>query len=242
MSKNLWELESDIFTNYEGTIVEAQFKFNEYGGQAAFTVEVDGRDPDKPTWENFNLPPGWESNDGGETIERTDGAEKGITKGSQWGRFLQAVAGCEGAREEVGDDAPVNALAWVGTKWRWEVTEAGKGRAYKLTDKDTGEKKEGVTKDKNYPVEFLGKEFSADTTPADRNGSGAVDSLSVLTDLRDPLLQQEIVEAATKMGYSEWFQYSYQVIQKSGVPMNELADLLAAMGQPKLYESLGGKG
>ena len=62
--KSLWELEPDIFTDYEGTISEATFKFNEFGGQFSITVdEIDGRDA--PTWENYKLPPGWESNDGG---------------------------------------------------------------------------------------------------------------------------------------------------------------------------------
>ena len=71
--KSLWELESDIFTDYEGTITEATFKFNEFGGQFSITLdEIDGRNG-QPTWENYKLPPGWESNDGGETIERVAG-------------------------------------------------------------------------------------------------------------------------------------------------------------------------
>ncbi len=236
--KSLWELESDLFTDYEGTISEATFKFNEFGGQFSITVdEIDGRDA--PTWENYKLPPGWESNDGGETLERIAGDKKGFVKSSQYGKFLGAVAALDGALAALGDDAPVNANAWVGARFRFEVTDLGRGKPYKF-DKD-GVTMEGVSKDKNYPTAFLGKE--AATTPiASTNGHGKTDSLSVLTDIPNPVVQAQIQELAKNLAHADWFKQSYGLLQENGMSPSEYPDLVAAMGGRGLYESLGGKG
>ena len=236
--KSLWEPESDVFTDYEGTVTEATFKFNEYGGQFSLTFdEIDGRDA--PTWENYKLPPGWESNDGGETIERVAGDKKGFVKTSQMSKLLQAAAACEGALEALGEDAPVNANRWVGTRWRMEVTEAGKGKAYKFTN-DAGEVVEGTSKDKNYPVEFMGKDAGNASAPT--NGSGKVDNLSVLTSLNNPVVESQIADLAKSLPYKEWFKEGYGVLAAAGVTPASHPDLITAMGTPGLYESLGGKG
>lgn len=238
--KSLWDLESDIFTDYEGTITEATFKFNEFGGQFSITLdEIDGRDA--PTWENYKLPPGWESNDGGETIERVAGDKKGFVKSSQYGKFLAAVAGCEGALEALGEDAPVRADAWIGARFYFEVTEAGKGKPYKF-EKD-GEKMEGVSKDKNYPTAFLGKDTPSNgkmNTPS--NGNGKVDALSVLTDIPNPVVQSQIQDLAKSLPHGEWFKQSYAILQEAEIHPAQYPDLVAAMGGRQLYESLGGKG
>lgn len=240
--KSLWDLESDIFTDYEGTITEASFKFNEFGGQFSITLdEIDGRDA--PTWENYKLPPGWESNDGGETIERVAGDKKGIVKSSQYGRFLAAAGGLDGVRDAVGDDAPVNATAWMGCRFHFEVTDAGKGKPYKF-EKD-GETLEGVSKDKNYPVEFLGKDqANTSSTPgsgSSSNGNGKVDSLSVLTDIHNPVVEAQIQELATTLPHGEWFKASYSLLTDNDILPAQVPDLVAAMGGRQLYESLGGK-
>lgn len=240
MSK--WDLASEIFTDYEGTITEATFRFNEYGGQMSFTFdEIDGRE--QPTFENYNLPPGWESNDGGETIERVAGDSKGIVKTSQWGKFIQSVLGLgDDVREALGEDAPTDSRAWIGTRWHMEVTEMGKGKPYKFTN-DQGEKVEGVGKDKNYPTEYLGKDSQVSPAPSPSNGSGTVDSLSVLTDLSDPVLQSNINDWAKSLPYNDWFKQSYEAIQAAGIPANQLSDLITAMSRPEgLYAQLGGKG
>lgn len=237
--KTLWDLESDIFTDYEGTISEASFKFNEFGGQFSITLdEIDGREA--PTWENYKLPPGWESNDGGETIERVAGDKKGIVKSSQYGRFLAAVIGLEGVRDAVGDNAPVNAQAWIGCRFYFEVTEAGKGKAYKF-EKD-GEKMEGVSKDKNYPTVFVGKDSTAGSSvPTSSNGNGKVDSLSVLTDIHDPVVESQISDLAKSLPHGDWFKQSFGLLAGVGVTGQTHPDLIAAMGGKGLYESLGGK-
>jgi hypothetical protein len=237
--KSLWDLESDIFTDYEGTISEATFKFNEFGGQFSITLdEIDGRDA--PTWENYKLPPGWESNDGGETIERVAGDKKGIVKSSQYGKFLGSVAGLEGALEALGEDAPVNANAWIGCRFRFEVTELGKGKAYKF-EKD-GEKMEGVSKDKNYPTAFLGKDSQTTNANSASNGNGKVDSLSVLTDIHNPVVESKIAELASTLPHGEWFKESYALLTSNDIQPSQVPDLVAAMGGRGLYESLGGKG
>lgn len=240
--KSLWDLESDIFTDYEGTITEATFKFNEFGGQFSITLdEIDGRDA--PTWENYKLPPGWESNDGGETIERIAGDKKGIVKSSQYGRFLAAVAGCEGALDALGEDAPVNSSRWVGCRFYFEVTEAGKGKPYKF-EKD-GVTMEGVSKDKNYPTKYLGKDPAQtvnNATSSNGNGQVKVDSLSVLTDIPNPVVQSQIVDLAKTLPHGEWFKQSYAILQEADIQPAQYPDLVAAMGGRGLYESLGGKG
>ena len=238
--KSLWELEPDIFTDYEGTISEATFKFNEFGGQFSITVdEIDGRDA--PTWENYKLPPGWESNDGGETIERIAGDNKGIVRSSQYGKFLAAVMGCGAeVREALGEDAPTNANAWIGCRFRFEITEAGKGKPYSFTDSE-GKKQEGTSKDKNYPVEFLGKDSSSDgktSTPS----NGKIDSLSVLTTLNNPVVESQIQDLAKTLPYKEWFKEGYTLLGQNGVTPSTHPDLITAMGGKELYESLGGKG
>lgn len=237
MTKSKWELASDIYTDYTGTITEATFRFNEFGGQASFLVdEIDGRD--QPTFENYDLPVGWESNDGGETIERVDGSDKGITKASKWGRFLRAAGSLPGAREALGEDAPTDMRYWIGTRWSFEAVE---GKPYKFTNKD-GEKVEGVSKDKNYPTEFLGKDATNSPATAGTNGNGKVDSLSVLTDLHNPVLEQAIGEFATSLDKNAWFNQSYQAIVAAGVQPGTIPDLITAMGENELYVKLGGKG
>lgn len=236
--KSLWELEPDIFTDYEGTISEATFKFNEFGGQFSITVdEIDGREA--PTWENYKLPPGWESNDGGETITRVAGDNKGFVKSSQYAKFLAAVMECgNGVKDALGEDAPINANKWIGCRFRFEVTEAGKGKPYKF-EKD-GEKMEGVSKDKNYPVEFLGKDSVSGQ--ASTNGhKTAVDSLSVLTSLNNPVIESQIQDLAKKLPHKEWFGQSYALLGENGVTPASHPDLITAMGGSGLYESLGGK-
>ena len=240
----LFKLASDIFTDYEGTITEATFKFNEYGGQASFTFdEIDGRE--QPTFENYNLPPGWESNDGGETIERVAGDKKGIVKSSQWGKFLAAVNDLDETELEragITEESQFRASDWIGCRFHMEVTEAGKGRPYKF-EKD-GEKVEGVGKDKNYPTEFLGKDTAVSTPPSGgTNGQSSTNSLSVLTDLSDPVLQSNIKDWAQALPYNEWFKKSYEAIQSAGLPAAQLPDLITAMSKPEgLYVGLGGKG
>lgn len=241
--KSLWDLESDIFTDYEGTISEATFKFNEYGGQFSITLdEIDGRDA--PTWENYKLPPGWESNDGGETIERVAGDGKGITKGSQYGRFLAAVGACDGAIDALGgetSDAPVNANKWIGCRFHFEVTEAGKGKPYNFTN-EAGEKQSGVSKDKNYPTAFLGKDAPSTSTSPAANGNGKADSLSVLTTLNNPVVESQIQDLAKTLTHKEWFAKSYALVSEAGASPTTHGDLISAMGDRGLYESLGGKG
>ena len=78
MAKDLWEGESDTYTDYEGTITEASFQSSENGVQMKFVFdEIDGKQ--EPQFEYYAIPPGWESNDGGETIERVDGVDKGFS-------------------------------------------------------------------------------------------------------------------------------------------------------------------
>ena len=231
-----FDLGSDIFTDYEGTITEATFQYNEFGGQMKFTIdEIDGRDA--PTFEFYKLPTGWESNDGGETIERIDGDEKKrkISKGSQWGKFLDHINAID--EDVLTAEAQFNANEWIGTRWHWEVTKMGEGRAYKF-EKD-GEKMEGVSKDKNYPTAFLGKDSPA---PATTNGNGKVDSLSVLTDIHNPVVESQIADLAAKLPHGEWFKQSYALLQENEIQPQQVPDLVAAMGGRGLYESLGGKG
>lgn len=235
-----FDLGADIFTDYDGTITEATFQYNEMGGQMKFTIdEIDGRQ--EPTFEFYKLPSGWESNDGGETIERIDGDEKKrkISKGSQWGKFLAHINDIE--EDVLTAEAQFRADEWIGTRWHFEVTPMGVGKPYKF-EKD-GEKMEGVSKDKNYPTAFLGKDDTASTSsPASTNGNGQVDSLSVLFTLNDPIAQSRIQDLAKELGHKEWFKASYDIATAAGASPSTHGDLIAAMGDRGLYESLGGKG
>lgn len=236
-----FKLESDIFTNYEGTVTEASALFSEeYGGQVKFVLdEIDGRQD--PTFENYSLPPGWESADGGETITRVDGTEKGIVKSSQWGKFLAAVNDCgDEVWEVLTENAAVDMREWIGTRWRFEAVA---GKPYKFTDKKTGEKVEGVSKDKNYPVAFLGKDASGSTTLTNTGtANGKVDSLSVLTTLNNPVIESQIQDLAKTLPHKEWFGQSFSLVSGIGVTAATHPDLITAMGGRGLYESLGGKG
>ncbi len=240
MGKFSDKLEPDIFTDYDGTITEASFQFNEYGGQMKFVVdEIDGKE--QPQFEFYKIPGGWESPDGGETIIRTSGDGKGIVKSSQWGKFLMAVDDL--GIDDLPEEAMTDAKHWVGLRLRWEVTAAGKGKAYNFTDEKTGEKKEGQGKDKNYPVAFLGKDSQVSATmPSSGAGStNGQDSLSVLTDI-DPVTGSKIQELAKTLPHGEWFKASYAALTEAGIQASEVPDLVAAMGGRGLYESLGGKG
>jgi hypothetical protein len=233
-----FKLESDIFTNYDGTITEASFQFNEFGGQMKFVFdEIDGHE--QPVFEFYKLPPGWESNDGGETIERVAGDKKGIVKSSQWGKWLMAVDELE--EDVLTEQCQFDAREWIGTRWTMEVTKAGVGKPYSF--EQDGEKKEGVSKDKNYPTAFLGKESGRQ---ASQNGTsptnGKVDSLSVLTDIPNPVVQAKIQELAKSLPHGEWFKEAYALLTTNDIQPAQYPDLVAAMGGRDLYESLGGKG
>lgn len=243
--KSLWALESDVFSDYEGTITEASFQFSEKGNQIKFVFdEIDGKQD--PQFEYYALPPGWESLDGGETITRISDDGKGITKRSQWGRFLAAVMDCgNDAKEAVGETAPVDARQWIGTRWHMDITEAGKGKPYEFPDRDDPNKiVKGVSKDKNYPVTFLGKDSASvqDSTSGSANGNGKVDSLSVLTSLNNPVVEAQIQELAKTLTHKEWFAKSYALVTEAGGSPTTHGDLISAMGDRALYESLGGKG
>lgn len=231
-----WTGSSDIFTDYDGTITEASFKTNEYGTQMVLVFdEIDGRE--KPVIEYYKLPDSYESHDGGETVERVDGKDKAMSKRSKWMQFVMAAAACgNNVREELGDDAPLNANRWIGTRWHMDVVE---GQPYTVKDRDTGEMKKGVAKDYNLPSAYLGKD-SAVVTSTPSNGNGQV-SLSVLTDLHNPVVESQIQELAKQLPHSDWFKQSYALVQGAGIEAGQVSDLIAAMGGRELYESLGGK-
>ena len=235
MSQNkLWEGASDIFTDYEGTITDATAENGQYGWQVKLTFdEIDGRE--EPVFEFYSLPDSWESGDGGETISRVDGkdpAENPLKRSNAWQRFIMAAAACgNGVRDAI--ENPLQLTSWIGCRFRMEAVE---GKTY--TDRDTKEKKKA--KDKNYPVEFLGKD-SATVTSA-TIGNGKVDNLSVLTDLHNPVVESQIAESAKTLPYPAWFQQSYKAITDAGVDVNSIPDLVNAMSQRQLYESLGGRG
>ncbi len=142
--------------------------------------------------------------------------------------------------DDLDEVAMTDARLWIGLRFRWEVTEAGKGKPYKF-EKD-GEMMTGTSKDKNYPVKFLGKDSAS--VPASTNGSGTatVDSLSVLTDIHNPVVEAKIQELAKTLPHGEWFKASYALLGANGVAAASVPDLVAAMGGRGLYESLGGKG
>ena len=233
----LWAGASDIFTDYEGTITDAKFENGQFGYQMKLTFdEIDGRED--PVFEYYSIPESWESPDGGDSIVRVDGKDphqNPLKKSNAWQRFVMAAAKLNGVYEAVGEEAPLNAPAWIGCRFRMEAVP---GKSYK--DRDTGEMK--IAKDKNYPVEFLGKDSGVSASAASTNGKSSVDSLSVLHDLSDPVAQSKIQELAKTLPYPAWFQQSHQVIVATGQPMSELSDLITAMGQRALYEGLGGKG
>lgn len=235
-----WAGSSDIFTDYDGTITDASFQTNEYGTQMKLTFdEIDGRE--EPVFEYYKVPDSYESNDGGVTIERIDGKDKAMSKNSKWMRFVMKAGSLGNAREELGDDAPLNASAWIGTRWHME---AEPGKPYSVTDRETGQKKEGVSKDINFPTAYLGKDTAVSTqSSGGTNGQAGTNSLSVLTDLSDPVLQSNINDWAKTLPYNDWFKQSYEAIQAAGIPANQLSDLITAMSRPEgLYASLGGKG
>ena len=151
------------------------------------------------------------------------------------------MAGLDGALDALGEDAPINSSAWIGARFRFEVTELGKGKPYKF-EKD-GETMEGVSKDKNYPTAFLGKDSpSAGKTNIQSNSNGKVDTLSVLTDIPDPVLQSQIQDLAKTLPHGEWFKQCYALMTEAEIHPAQYPDLVTAMGGRQLYESLGGKG
>lgn len=236
-----WAGSSDIFTDYEGTITEASFITGEYGTQMKLTFdEIDGRED--PVFEYYGIPDSYESNDGGDTVERVDGKDKAMSKSCKWMRFVRAAGGLKGVREAFTVNAPLDAREWVGSRWRMEAEE---GKPYNVTDKATGEKKTGVSKDINFPVAFLGKDSTVSTASSESagsNGNGKVDQLSVLNDLNNPELAMSIKNSASTLPYNEWFANSYAAIQTAQVDPKTIPDLLNAMAGRGLYEGLGGKG
>lgn len=237
MVSKAWAGSSDIFTDYEGTISDAKFEVGQYGTQMKLTfAEIDGREDD--VFEFYSIPDTWESPDGGQTIERVDGKDKfdnPLKRSNKWQRFVMAAAAAGGDKviEELGDDAPFNANAWIGTRWRMEAVE---GKKYK--DRDTGEEKKA--KDTNYPVEYLGKDST--TTGAPSTSNGKVDSLSVLTTLNNPIIESQIADLAKQLDHKSWFQQAYKLATDAGATPVSHGDLISAMGTRGLYESLGGKG
>lgn len=235
MVNKAWQGSSDIFTDYEGTISDAKFEVGQYGTQMKLVFsEIDGGEDD--VFEYYSIPDTWETNDGGQTIERSDGKDKfehPLKRSNKWQRFVMAAAACGGDKviEELGEDAPFNAGAWIGTRWHMDAVE---GKTYK--DRDTGETKKA--KDTNFPVEYLGK----DSVAVSASSNGKVDSLSVLTTLNNPTVESQIADLAKTLDHKDWFRQAYALVTEAGATPVTHGDLISAMGTRGLYESLGGKG
>lgn len=180
-----WGTESGLLTNYEGTVIDAFFgKDPDYNPDTRMLfLKMSTDSPEKPEHEErYNLPPGWETWDGGQTVEnRERGDSARFNANSAIGKLMTAIAkeDCAAGLDVLKErGSQREAGVWIGTRWFFEETKT----PYKFKARADGPKGkkgdwiEGETV-KNYPTRFLGTtEITGDTpgTPGSQTSEQAV--------------------------------------------------------------------
>lgn len=223
---DLWGTDSGLFSDYEGTVVDAWFSIdtNINNSPTFLFLKMQTDNETHPEWtERYNCGPDWHSVDGGETV--THPTKQKFNRNSQAGKLVDKAV------ELVGADirswgSPLTAKTWLGSRWHMEaVASSGKRR-------DTGEEWSTV---RNYPSHFLGK--------GEAEGEKGVGAASVPTTSTDdnnltvdpPIMAMMRKLAGEGLTHKEWMD---KVLEVDGVLDND--QLIRTLPNPSFYESMKG--
>lgn len=185
--KDPWQPESGNLTNYEGTVIDAHFGSDpQYNPNTRFLQLKMATDaPEKPEHEErYNLPPGWETWDGGKTVEHESKVVgKTFNMNSQVGQLVtKLLQNAPEAVDVLRSRGKMNeASPWIGLRFFMEET----AKPYSFKN-DKGEQVEGVST-KNHPTKFLGV---SDDVAAPQTLPGAV---------APPVAAPELISAADRV-------------------------------------------
>jgi len=233
--KDPWQPESGNLTNYEGTVREAYFgsdpAYNQ--GQTKFLIlKMDTDAPEKPEHEErYNLPPDWETWDGGKTVQhKSEDATKTFNMNSQVGQLVtKIIANCPEAIDVLRERGKMTeAGVWVGLRFFFEET----ARPYKFKDRETGEEREGVST-KNFPTKFLGVSDGQPGLTAVTSQPAAADQSS---DVIAPADRIVLKMKAKQMEHGQWVE---DVMGYDGGRLLQNAELVSQLAdETGLYATL----
>lgn len=235
MARDPFDIPSGEFTeDFTGSIKTVEFPAGDYGTQAKVIITRDepvaANDGTLLTEKHIYLrvPRDWTSRDGGLTLDRVvDGMvdeDAKITRRSQWGDFIGRLDDLGVDRRSLGLTA-YSASAWenCGVHGRFETVKAGED--YTLTDRDTGEKKQGKTKGYVAMTELLGVAGTNGQAPKAFN----LASLGLPDETVDILMGLAQAETPAK------FQTDAVAHRKDAT---DLAGFMEAVTSGQLYEAL----
>lgn len=225
---DLWGTDSGLFTDYEGTVIDAWFNVdtNIQNSPTFLFLKMGTDNESHAEWtERYNCGPDWQSVDGGETVVHP-------TK-MKFNRQSQAGILVDKAVELVGDDirswgSPLTAKTWLGSRWYMEaVTRQG-------TRRDTQEK---WTSTRNYPARFLGKGEAAGEESVGTVGRGVpeVGEHEGAVNVDAPILQMMKKLANDGLTHEQWMD---KVLELPGALDND--ELIRSLPKPGFYESMKG--
>lgn len=224
-----WQTGSGLLTDYEGTVVKAEFATDidyQQGIPTLLFLTLEYADKDSgETFENkerYSVGADWKSYDGGETVEHPKGPTQRINKNGQYGRLIDAAIEAGGADLLRKRGKATNAGVWVGTRWHFAEVS---------TDYNIDGNK--ITSTKNFPDKYLGViedggSGKAESPPvkAETNGAGTLDDV-------DPALVLQMTGLAREHDYSSWVD---QCMGLTGVAESDT--LVVALADDKLYTQL----
>lgn len=181
MSSDPWGTSSGLIEEYSGVVEDSWFGINpQYSEKAMcimWIVRVDNPEEfpqleEGKVQEQFSVGEGWESLDGGETIEFPGSPNRKIHSNSQYGKIIDRAIKDWGMRDILSERGagPTEAKIWEGLRFEFKAEERPP-----FINRQT--KEEVKLSPKVMPVSFLGQ----DGAPAERSPTFDVSQLN-LTD------------------------------------------------------------
>lgn len=179
-----WATDSGLYSNYDGTVVDAWFAYNERSGNYDLNLKFLTEDEEHPeVEEKYGCGADWKSVDNGDTVEKNGVSRGKFNMNSGYGKLIDRV------RDLVKDElrewgSPTQAFIWVGTKWHMVPIDSS------FTNRQTNEQ---VKMFKNYPSHYYGR---GETTPGGSPGT--------LAPIAPELIEKLAMAAKNAPSYAEW--------------------------------------
>lgn len=181
VSREDFDTESGLLTDYEGEVVDAWFAVDDkFGNTQLYLKQATDSATVPEITERFSVGGAWKSFDGGKTVENSENPDK--TKIHESSRYGLLIRRCSDTVDKGGLDmldffidrghTPREAAMWQGLRFSWAQVE----KDYTMKN-DDGTTRAGISK-YNLPVAFLGAEGSgAVAASAPAASSGVLDGL-----------------------------------------------------------------
>lgn len=182
-SKEDFDTESGLLTDYTGEVVDAWFAVDEkFGNTQLYLKQTTDSIAVPEITERFSVGGAWKSFDGGKSVENTENPDK--TKIHESSRYGQLIRRCSDDLKMIDffierGFTPRQSEMWLGLSFQWEQI----AKDYTMKE-DDGTVKSGTSK-YNLPCAFLG---GTDGVVAETNGAAPAAS-GVLDGLSDELVE-----------------------------------------------------